>query len=462
MLTQYGGDRDPRNNLFSGGARLVGAALSALGNGDPAAGAYRAIRSVRRSVERYSPYPESPRPTRDPSLPSVVRPTPSVPNYRKRSRSRSSSWEPPRSQNRSSSSARSFKRSRSSSSSFFSDMGRSQARSRSYNQGRSSKNTQNNNRGLAGSIRKIKPVKFTTAAEACKQVPSLAAQVKHLNQANKANNAQVTLRDFSAIGRHPSTTGRQAFYQLFPNGNGSMHVYLSQLKFFDEDNPGTPKIVNGVQGNFQRKYHITSFTHSINIHALDTTDLTVYLCEPRGTATQDPVTYWTYGTSNETLAGPGVTISPNDTMTFPSDFTSLTSHYKMRVLKSVHLEGGQSTRVSHSVGPYMYDPGEVEADSTNQGCHSKYKQFRILVVHRGALAHPNGASDSQTATYLPTRIDLSYRNVMRFEYDSGLGMNYTIVYRNPATTFGELLNGQHRVTTKPASIQEIKGDTVVN
>jgi len=255
---------------------------------------------------------------------------------------------------------------------------------------------------------------------------SSGTPVKQRGKNKKKKNYQAKgtvklLKAMSGIGTR--IYRRRQTHQMLSGFNGSIHNTLNvssitiiedalaELKYYDPSNPGTLLVVDAATGTFSKKYNIQNISSTISVRNNYMSDAMcrVYVCSPREDTSISPTVAYNNGLAD--VGNPGSTAI----MIYPTDSPQFRYLWKIEKSKIYQIKAGRTIKLSHSVGPFTYDPSI--ADSHALTYQKKYGSFSFLVQLEGTLAHDSVLTEIGTdAAGLDMKTDTTYKIL----YDSGI------------------------------------------
>lgn len=217
-----------------------------------------------------------------------------------------------------------------------------------------------------------------------------------------------------------------------------LEAMLTQLRVL---NPATGALTtyNPASGSTSQQIHFKNFYGKLELvnNYQVPCRIKVYLCRTKADTSISPVTYYTNGITDQVISGGNAT-TPGIFMT---DIDVLKEQWSLKVLKDVVLDAGSRVEVTHSTGPFNYDPSLV--DSHPLSYQTKYKAFTFVVRIEGLIGHDSAVAGQQTN--LSAAVD--YIQTMKADiiYDAGVNLNDIYITDNRDATF---TNGG-LVTNKP-------------
>lgn len=296
---------------------------------------------------------------------------------------------------------------------------------------RSSKYTQQKNGGRVTSRRKTYKRKTKKP---------LTKQVKELSRMVKSDQAYHRFKVITSDEVGPNTTGTCVYKEYVCNTATKLQTAMANLRYYDPSTPGTLTTANASTGTYSREVHVKNVYAKLYLrnNYQSPCRMKVYLVMPKADTNIVPLTWYTNGITDQVISGGNAT-TPG---LFLSDIDQFTGQWKMKCLKDVILDSGSELIVTHSTGPFDFDPSVYDSHALDY--QTKWKAFSFIVRLEGVVAHDSSAAEYGT---LVGSADTLMSVITDFVYDAGVNLNDIYISDTRATGF---TNGG-LITSKPVA-----------
>lgn len=262
-----------------------------------------------------------------------------------------------------------------------------------------------------------------------RDVAKLKNAVKELRHSENASLGKLTWRQGLTYNLL-APTNTQAHTTYGSINAGTIETAGSVLQYYNPSNPEDLVTAPLADGTYSRKILVKSATSKVQLRNNYRTDanVTVYLCKIRDDTNQTPSDCFNNVTDNS-ISGDAQTIGM-----YPSDSELMKQLWHTKKMFSGTLEPGKTVDLSHTVGPYEYDPATV--DTHNQAYQREYKAFAFLVILKGSVCHDSAASTN--IGYNQAGLDIYEQRILKIEYDAGINIERVFnanVFQTPTESF---------------------------
>lgn len=214
-----------------------------------------------------------------------------------------------------------------------------------------------------------------------KKKPTIKKQIKEIKRSLKSDQAVHTnrLRYASTVGCNVDQVNNAVVMKF---RTSEIETAIAQLRYY---NPATNALVtNDVSGNtYNQQIHFKSVHQSMTIrnNYQVPCKVKVWLCVPKADTSISPDSFYSSGVTDQTIG----TIAVTSPLLFPTDIDDVKNNWSFKVKRTLLLQPGAQTTVSHSCKPFDYDPSNV--DSHNLSFQKKYGNHCWMIRVEGVIGH---------------------------------------------------------------------------
>ncbi len=265
-------------------------------------------------------------------------------------------------------------------------------------------------------------------AKQSRQVHKLTKQVRNIYKSQCDGESVFKFREINAISLKSLTGKQNVLTWGNPNFIAPIEVVLSQVPFFDPQNPAVLTTTDFNAGTYGKEMKIDSITSSIELinNYQSLADLTIYLCTIKTDSALSAHAAWQASVTDESNL-----TNEDDLGQYPTDYSLVNNLWNLkRVFKGV-LQPGERVSKSHTVKDICYDPSDTDSQALTY--QKRLKSFQYLCVLTGKCGHDTVANEQGI---LPAGLDCFINNSYIIKYDAnGARMDRVVVSNLTPTAF---------------------------
>lgn len=244
-------------------------------------------------------------------------------------------------------------------------------------------------------------------------VKVLAKQVKAIQKSIATVKSRHIYKK-SLLGNALSLVGRCNHVSLPANFTTYDEQFCANLRFFDPANPGTLVTANPNTGTYARDItfkNVYAKLHLRNNYQVPAR-IKVYLCKVKVDTSDSVVTTYTSAIADQVI---NASVDETDMLIHITDVARVKDMWEVDCVLDRVLEPGQEASVSHSTGPYDFDPSHV--DQFSDTYQKAFKAFEFVLRVEGVLGHDTTVTTEQTTMLAGVDIERLWK--VDIEYNAG-------------------------------------------